>query len=50
MNCLASAIVRHAQGDMVFMSPPWGGPGYNKLKAFNVNADMPLAAYVIRRQ
>lgn len=27
----------YMQADIVFMSPPWGGPAYSKVKKFDIN-------------
>jgi len=39
LNLLPSHI------DAVFLSPPWGGPSYGNLKAFDFNTDLLLVSY-----
>lgn len=47
---LASTDVPDFKADVVFMSPPWGGPQYTKLKHFDVQSDMPLSGCDLMRR
>ena len=40
-------IAPSLKADMVFLSPPWGGPAYNRVKTFDLRTMIPMDGFKI---
>ncbi|KAI9234917.1 MAG: RNA cap guanine-N2 methyltransferase-domain-containing protein [Podila humilis] len=40
-------LIPKLKADAVFLSPPWGGPGYLKQDEFNIKTDIPMDGYFL---